>query len=198
MLVEAEGTQLRPRLQGDGDAAEALPRQLGRHLPDGGAATASEVVVGFHELLAGPTEPDLTRRRPRPRRDCRALPRTRRGLSTWARASPFRRAPRDRRRRWRPPRRGGSTTREAPPRPRGTRRGGGRPPRRKNRRPPPPPPPQQQPSRPRAKSRKRSIAISRRSSTSASRRSRMRRRRKKKKRRWRSRGLAAVARSRRC
>ena len=28
------------RLQGDGDAAEALPRQLGRHLPDGGAATA--------------------------------------------------------------------------------------------------------------------------------------------------------------
>ena len=65
MLVEAEGTQLRLR---DFKETVTLPKRYPGNL-DGiylmeVQRPLSEVVVGFHELLAGPTEPDLTQAAP--------------------------------------------------------------------------------------------------------------------------------------
>ena len=68
LLVEAEGTQLRLR---DFKETVTLPKRYPGNL-DGiylmeVQRPLSEVVVGFHELLAGPTEPDLTQAAPSPR-----------------------------------------------------------------------------------------------------------------------------------
>ena len=167
--ANAEKSSARLRLRDAGEVV-TLPRRTPGNLEGVTLCEVRrplrEVLAGFHELLAGPTEPDMTQAAPAEALRRRRAPR--RGPWTTARACPFRRARRGRklpsRRR---PRAGSPPTSLRPPRRRGTtrRRGRVRPPRRGTR-------------RTRGKKR-RSAATSRRGWTRARARARRRKRRRR-------------------